>query len=190
MGTPPKILFKHLRVIIELIQILTTTGFFTILRRLPILMLRHSRMMLSHLLGVTLGFFALGGSCSGSWFPNCKATKTRSYFLLRIKQVESNLIRNTLKKSIFKSVKWLQTWSFIRVLRGIVIFMLTSSKNSVLISSWASVLFTSASTLPPDGTGEECAESAGRGETLSSLLTLPVLALSASSSSSSLERTT
>lgn len=67
--------------------------------------------------------------------------------------------------------------------------MLTSSKNSVFSSSCSPVLFTAASTLPPEGAGEECAESAGRGETLSSLLTLPVLALSASSSSS-LDRTT
>lgn len=66
--------------------------------------------------------------------------------------------------------------------------MLTSSKKSALPSSCSPALFTAASTLPPEGAGEEWAESAGRGETLSSLLTLPVLALSASSSS--LDRTT
>lgn len=73
-----------------------------------------------------------------------------------------------------------------------MIFVLTSSKNSVLSSSsccCSPALFTAASTRPPEGAGEEWAESAGRGETLSSLLTLPVLALSASSSSS-LDRTT
>lgn len=85
------------------------------------------------------------------------------------------------------SRRWSPTWSFIRALRGIVIFMLTSSKNSVLISSCSPALFTAASTLPPEGAGEEWAESAGRGETLSSLFTFPVRS---ASSSSSLDRTT
>lgn len=69
--------------------------------------------------------------------------------------------------------------------------MFTSSKNSTPSSSCSGVFFTAASTLPPEpqGAGEEWAESAGRGETLSSRLALPVLALSASSSSS-LDRTT
>ena len=75
------------------------------------------------------------------------------------------------------------TGSF-RGLRGNVIFMLTSSNMSAETSSSSPGLFTAASTRPPDGAGDEWAESAGRGDTLSSRLTLPVLALSASSSSS------
>lgn len=51
-------------------QVLTMTGFVTILRRVPTLTLRHSSMMLSHLLGVILGFFVLGEHGSGGWFPN------------------------------------------------------------------------------------------------------------------------
>lgn len=81
------------------------------------------------------------------------------------------------------------TWSFMRARRGIVTLMLTSSKKSPPNSSCSAVLLTAASTLPPEGAGEEWAESAGRGDTLSNLLVLPVLELSASSSSS-LDRTT
>ena len=50
--------------------VLTMTGLVTILRRVPTLTLRQSSMMLSHLLGVNLGFFVLGENCSGGWFPN------------------------------------------------------------------------------------------------------------------------
>lgn len=73
---------------------------------------------------------------------------------------------------------------------GIEILVSMSAKKSGVISSCSALLFTAASTFPPEGAGEECAESAGRGDTLSRRFTLPVLALSASSSSSSLDRTT
>lgn len=46
-------------------EVLTTTGLVTILRRVPTLTLRHSSMMLSHLLDMNLGFFVLGENCSG-----------------------------------------------------------------------------------------------------------------------------
>ena len=136
--------------------------------------------MLSHLLGMNLGFFVLGENCSGGWFPNYKfERKEKNLFVLFVHLDVAALTPRQLSL----------TWSFIRALLGIVIFMLTSSKNSVFGSSCSATPFTAASTRPPDGAGEEWAESAGRGETLSSLLALPVLALSASSSSS-LDRTT
>lgn len=160
-------------------EVLTMTGFVTILRTVPTLTLRHSRMMLSHLLDMNLGFFVLGENCSGGWFPNWEHKNKH-----KKKSPQSGPPGSGPIPSL--------TWSFIRALRGNVIFMLTSSKNSVFSSSCccSPALFTAASTRPPEGAGEEWAESAGRGETLSSLLTLPVLALSASSSSSSLDRTT
>lgn len=53
------------------VKVLTMTGLVTILRRVPTLTLRHSRIILSHLLGATLGFFALGENGSEAFLPNC-----------------------------------------------------------------------------------------------------------------------
>lgn len=76
------------------------------------------------------------------------------------------------------------TGSFKRFLLGTMLLWSTSLKNSQTCSSCSATSLTAASTLPLDGAGEEWAESAGLGETLSNRFTLPVLELSASSSSS------
>lgn len=55
----------------------------TILRRVPTLTLRHSRMMLSHLLDMNLGFFARGENWSGGWFPNYKIKERRELMWLQ-----------------------------------------------------------------------------------------------------------
>lgn len=50
--------------------LLTTTGFRTILRSVPTLTLRHSRMMLAQVAGWILAFLVLEGHGSAGWFPN------------------------------------------------------------------------------------------------------------------------
>lgn len=52
---------EDVKLVVKLVVKLTMTGFLTILRRVPTLTLRHSRMMLPYLLDCCLGFLVFDG---------------------------------------------------------------------------------------------------------------------------------
>lgn len=163
------------------------TGLVTILRRVPIRTLLHSRIMLSNFGSCPNFRFLDEDGSSLTAFRNCgNIEPIRECCTLYSQAI---IYYYPIASIVISSFDQALTGSFKRLFLGTMLLWSTSLKNSQAFSSCSAASLTAASTLPLDGAGDEWAESAGLGETLSNRFTLPVLELSASSSSS-LDRTT